>query len=125
MKFFYVLVLACIVSAPCLAQSQGNRDGQIRQIKDSLTAWDDDKRQWVSIEQFWLAYAERRGGLSWGRGRDYPPYAQVNEFDTFLVETEHGPCLMEFFHSRWRRANDVRRWDERFNQYGGCPSVFD
>lgn len=31
---------------------------------------------------------------------------------------------MEFFHNRWRRANDVRRWDPLFNEHGGCPDVF-
>ena len=42
-----------------------------------------------------------------------------------MVELAQGPCLMEFFHSRWRRANDVRRWDESHNEFGGCPYVFD
>jgi len=32
---------------------------------------------------------------------------------------------MEFIHERWRRANDVRRWDDAFNDYAGCPHVFD
>ncbi len=42
-----------------------------------------------------------------------------------IIEVESGPCLMEFFHTRWRRANDVRRWVAAFNEYGGCPDVFD
>ncbi|MDX1406343.1 MAG: hypothetical protein R3192_17540, partial [Woeseiaceae bacterium] len=65
------------------------------------------------------------GGLTWGRRTDYPPYDQVDELDTMIIELESGPCLMEFFHTRWRRANDVRRWDAAFNEYGGCPNVFD
>ena len=36
------------------------------------------------------------------------------------VEVEQGPCLLEFFQSRWRRANDVRRWDEAMNEVAGC-----
>jgi hypothetical protein len=32
---------------------------------------------------------------------------------------------MALFHSRWRRANDVRRWDPKFNDYAGCPEVFE
>ena len=100
-------------------------DGKVTTYEGQTKAWDDHKKSWVSVEQIWLNYADRRGGLTWGRGTDYPPYEQVKEFDTFLVEAQNGPCLMEFFHSRWRRANDVRRWDEQFNQYAGCPYVFD
>ena len=76
-----------------------------------LVAWDAKKRSWVSIEQFWLNYAAANGGLTWGQSDQYPPYAQVKEYNTFMAEVPGGMCLMEFFHSRWRRANDVRRWD--------------
>ena len=79
----------------------------------------------VDVETFWADYAEATGGLTWGASDTYPPYSEVNEGDTFLVQLEQGPCLMEFFHRRWRRANDVRRWDESVNDYGGCPYVFD
>lgn len=101
-------------------------DGEIYQDKDgALMAWDSVGKKWLDPEGFWLAYAQRRGGLTWGRGKDYPPYNDVSERDLFLVELEQGVCLMEFWHSRWRRAQDVRRWDTRFNDYGGCPYVFD
>ena len=100
-------------------------DGKVNAYKGEPHAWDEQAKAWVSLEQFWLNYAKRNGGLTWGRGAEYPPYEQVKEFDTFMVEVSSGPCLMEFFHSRWRRANDVRRWDEAFNDYGGCPRVFD
>lgn len=79
----------------------------------------------MDVEVFWLSYVESKGGLTWGRSAEYPIYNQVKEGDTFMVEVAQGPCLMEFFHSRWRRANDVRRWDDSINQYGGCPYVFD
>ncbi len=91
--------------------------------KSSLI-WNSDKNQWQEIEKFWLEYADSRGGLTWGRGETYPKYEDVNEFDTFMVELEEGPCLMEFFHRRWRRANDVRRWNPVINHYAGCPYVF-
>ena len=61
----------------------------------------------------------------WGAKEVYPEYDKVQENDTLLIQTESGPCLMEFFHQRWRRANDVRRWDKAFNEYGGCSTVFD
>jgi hypothetical protein len=32
---------------------------------------------------------------------------------------------MQFHHEKWRRAQDVNRWDDKFNLYGGCPYVFD
>ena len=44
--------------------------------------------------------------------------------DSALVEVEQGSCLMEFFHNRWRRANDVRRWDDKMNTVAGCAYVF-
>ena len=84
--------------------------------------------EWQSgadVETFWLDYANSRGGLTWGKSSEYPEYEKVKEGDTFIVEVAQGPCLMEFFHERWRRANDVRRWDESMNEYGGCPYVFD
>ena len=84
--------------------------------------------QWQAgndVEKFWLQYAESKGGLTWGQSITYPDYEQVNEGDTLMILLDQGPCLMEFFHSRWRRANDVRRWDNSINEYGGCPYVFD
>ena len=77
------------------------------------------------IEQFWQQYTESKGGITWARSSTYPEYEKVSEGDTFLVELKNGPCLMEFFHSRWKRANEVRRWDESIDSYGGCPFVFD
>ena len=77
------------------------------------------------IETFWSEYARAKGGLTWGSGTQYPDYDKVNEGDTLLIQLDKGPCLMEFFHNRWRRANDVWRWDDTMNQYGGCPYVFD
>ena len=81
--------------------------------------------QGVDTEVFWQQYIDSKGGLTWGRSSDYPEYEKVKEGDLFMVEVKQGPCLMEFFHNRWRRANDVRRWDDSVNQYGGCPNVFD
>ena len=77
------------------------------------------------IEAFWLEYANANGGITWGRSAEYPEYEKVQEGDTFMVEVAQGPCLMEFFHNRWRRANDVRRWHQSINEFGGCPYVFD
>jgi hypothetical protein len=79
----------------------------------------------ADIEPFWQQYTESKGGITWARSSTYPEYEKVSEGDTFLVQLTQGPCLMEFFHSRWRRANEVRRWDESIDSYGGCPFVFD
>lgn len=79
----------------------------------------------TEIESFWLKYTNLKGGLTWGSTSQYPDYDKVKEGDTLLIQLDQGPCLMEFFHSRWRRANDVRRWGEPINAYGGCPHVFD
>lgn len=114
-----------VCSALAFADDQDLRDGQMQLLEDgSLRAWDAGQGTWVEPLQFWLNFAERRGGLTWGRRADYPPYDDVDEYDLLLIELDSGPCLMEFFHRRWRRAQDVRRWDERFNGYGGCADVF-
>ncbi len=88
-------------------------------------AWDASQAEWLSPEDFWRSFAARERGRNWGEGVAYPAYHDVNEHDTFLVKTANGPCLMYFFHTRWRRANDVWRWGAEFNRYGGCPTVFD
>lgn len=108
------------------AQSEVPTDGQWRDSSaGEPMAWDALASEWVNPESFWLRYAERHGGLTWGRRTDYPPYAAVSELDTMIIELDSGPCMMQFFHTRWRRANDVRRWDDAFNGYAGCPHVFD
>lgn len=99
--------------------------GEMKGQGQNARIWDQTLMQWLDVESFWLNYASSKGGLTWGRGSEYPEYSQVKEFDTFLVEVDQGSCLMEFFHRRWRRANDVRRWNDQLNQYGGCPHVFD
>ncbi|MEO0998130.1 MAG: hypothetical protein AAFX58_11495 [Pseudomonadota bacterium] len=114
-----------IAASAAVAQTAAARDGQVRDDTGTAEAYDAGGGEWVGLETFWLRYAARRGGLTFGRRSDYPPYASVNELDTLLIELDSGPCLMEFFHQRWRRANDVRRWDPAFNRYGSCPHVFD
>lgn len=86
--------------------------------------WDNSSQSWMKVEPFWLKYAEENGGLTWGATDTYPEYEMVKEGDKILIQLQQGNCLMEFFHSRWRRANDVRRWDDKVNEYGGCPYVF-
>lgn len=78
-----------------------------------------------NVELFWQRYIASKGGLTWGRSSEYPDYDKVKEGDTFMVELKQGSCLMEFFHGRWRRANDVWRWGEAMNEYAACPYVFD
>ena len=123
----FVIAIPAIAFAGALAIAESDKftDGEVRGVAgDGLEAWDIRNSEWVDLEVFWSRYADRRGGLTWGRRTDFPPYKRVLELDTMLIELESGPCLMEFFHTRWRRANDVRRWDEAFNEYGGCPDVF-
>jgi|GEM_PF-1470644 len=107
------------------AQAEPPRDGELREYAGEQVAWDGEQQRWLPPLDFWNSYAARSGGITWGHSTVYPDYDKVKEFDTFLVEARGGPCLMMFFHSRWRRANDVRRWDQDFNQYAGCPNVFE
>ena len=108
------------------AIAQQSQHGIVRVLADATwQEWDDESGQWTGLEHFWARYAERKGGLTWGHGGEYPDIAKVKEGDTFMVEVAQGPCMMEFFHERWRRANDVRRWDDAFNEYAVCPHLFD
>lgn len=100
-------------------------NGELRQNADGAAeVWEAASQTWVGVEVFWERFAVAEGGLTWGRSSTYPPYEKVKERDLFLVEVEQGPCLMEFFHGRWRRANDVRRWDDKMNAAAGCAHVF-
>ena len=128
MRHFAIIIIFALTlsNASSFGQSGDLTDGEVRSLADGgLEAWDSQNTEWVNLETFWIRYTNRRGGLTWGRRTDYPPYEQVNELDTMIIEVESGPCLMEFFHTRWRRANDVSRWDAAFNKYAGCPNVFD
>ncbi len=121
-----VLLLVSFAAACAGDEPPGERDGRVRaQPNGTFVAWDAERSEWLSPEAFWASFAARGRGRSWPSGADYPPYAEVDEHDTFLVQTDDGPCLMYFFHTRWRRANDVWRWGDEFNDYGGCPVVFD
>ena len=126
MRQYAVIIIFALTISNAIGQSEELTDGEVRTVANGgFEAWDLQNTEWVDLETFWIRYTDRRGGLTWGRRTDYPPYEQVNELDTMIIEVESGPCLMEFFHTRWRRANDVRRWDAAFNEYAGCPNVFD
>ena len=119
-----LLLLAASIAAAELAP--GTRDGQVHTLEDGgFLAWDAESELWRDPEGFWKHFAERRRGKLWPSSESFPPYAEVNEHDTILIVRDQGPCLMYFFHTRWRRANDVWRWGKEFNDYGGCPYVFD
>ena len=100
-------------------------NGKLRCGEGHCAVWSGKTGDWLSPEAFWLQYAAANDGSFWGKSQEYPPYEKVGEHDTLLVDSGRGLCLMEFFHSRWRRANDVRRWDPGFSEVGGCPYVFD
>ncbi|WP_083699906.1 hypothetical protein [Shewanella sp. UCD-KL12] len=104
---------------------KGDHNGQVLIINGHSKAWETSSQQWINLDNFWQNWANSRGGITWGRSKDYPAYEQVKEQDTLLIELDTGTCMMEFWHSRWRRANDVRRWDDAFNTYSACSNVFD
>ena len=100
-------------------------NGQVRGEGGAAQVWSAGQTAWVSPEAFWLEFAPTTQGKYWGRSSDYPAYAEVSEHDTLMIEVDGEPCLMYFFHQRWRRAQDVRRWDPAFNELLACPRVFD
>ena len=125
LNLFALLLIAAAAAADINGQP-GERDGQVQALDGGrFVAWDATTSQWLAPVDFWRNFAARERGKNWGGGTEFPPYSQVNEHDAFLYEHESGPCLMYFFHTRWRRANDVWRWGDAFNEYGGCANVFD
>jgi hypothetical protein len=118
-----VLILTSVDATA--ATPAGEHHGQVDMIDGQAMAWEQTSQQWLTIEVFWQNWVNTRGGLTWKSSEQYPSYEQVKEQDTFLVELNGGTCMMEFWHGRWRRVNDVRRWDDAFNDYSACPRVFD
>jgi hypothetical protein len=120
MKF---LLLTALLLFTLRLNAQDVADGQFKD-DGSTQVWQAQTSSWVTPEQFWQNYVAQKVGRTWPSSKEYPPYAKVRERDNFLVQVDSGICLMEFFHQRWRRANDVLRWDDRFNEYSGCADVF-
>lgn len=120
------LALTALLTLSTLADTPppGDRDGEVFRLDDGFLAWDAEGETWRSPEDFWTAFAGRERGRNWGSGSSFPRYEDVNEHDAFVIETADGACLMVFFHRRWRRANDVWRWDPVFNEHSGCATVF-
>ncbi len=121
-------VLVCIFLLLLIGQVQAeeHNNGFVKAgAGGSYLAWSASKKEWVSMKVFWHDFAKTNDAKYWGKSEVYPTYSDVEEFDTFLVQVGKGHCLMQFFHSRWRRANDVQRWHDAFNEYSGCPYVFD
>lgn len=121
-----IVAMALLISSQSWAVSHG----EVRQsVELGMQAWHEQSQQWLSLENFWDDYTNNRAKNSplknWPTSASYPKYEDVNEGDTFLVQLKDSTCLMQFHHSRWRRANDVRRWDDAFNAYGACPFVFE
>lgn len=125
-------VTALLIGAMFMASPAANADkpenpgnGQVYVDPQGPMAWSAATDAWLPLEQFWLQFTDENEGKFWGRTREYPPYGDVGERDALLIELEQGACLMYFWHSRWRRAQDVWRWDEQQNALLGCPYVFD
>lgn len=122
------LITTAIATSTLLisAHSWAANNGEVRQsVEHGMQAWNEANKQWLTMEAFWDNYANNRQQKNWPASSTYPKYEELKEGDTFLVHLKDSSCLMEFYHSRWRRANDVRRWDDAFNAYGACPFVFE
>lgn len=131
-RFTFLTLLGSLFTASFSANAApepkvkaGEYHGQVSQINQTTQAWHEQDKTWFSIDDFWQNWASKRDHKNWPSSKQYPVYEQVKEQETFLVKLESGTCMMEFWHGRWRRANDVRRWDEKFNDYSACPYVFD
>ena len=118
-------LFATTLAGAALAGPADPRHGQVDASGSMPMVWDDGAARWVTPQAFWVAYARTTDGKFWGHNAEYPPFREVSEHDTLLIQGKGGVCLMYFFHGRWRRAQDVRRWDPAFNDIGACPHVFD
>ena len=123
MKTLFILMLFFInTNAHAVAPEHGFVN---KSDSGTLQAWNADKNEWTDIDSFWNNFAKTNKAKSWGITDTYPNYGEVKEFDTLVIELKQGTCLMQFYHARWRRANDVQRWHDEFNEYSACPYVFD
>ena len=123
MKTLFILMLFFInTNAHAVAPEHGFVN---KSDSGTLQAWNADKNEWTDIDSFWNNFAKTNKAKSWGITDTYPNYGEVKEFDTLVIELKQGTCLMQFYHARWRRANDVQRWHDAFNEYSACPYVFD
>ncbi len=121
-----ILVLSVLILFSFNCFSQEPKQGDLKSNSEGfLVIWSSASNNWLDIESFWIEYTNQNGGLTWGQSDQYPEYSKVKEKDTLMIETKDGICLMEFYHQHWRRANDVRRWNDEINGYAGCPYVFD
>lgn len=120
---FVVPMLLFVYSAAIAAQTPLAGELTIKE-NGQTQIWNGFSSQWTSVDTFWMDYANSKGGLTWGISTTYPEYDKVNEHDTLIIKIDNDTCLMEFFHGRWRRANDVRRWNDNLNQYSACARVF-
>lgn len=123
MKISIALFLCFLMST---VHAEKHEHGYVNKVtQEKLQVWDASNNEWLSAEKFWQNFASSNKAKYWGETKTYPKYGDVSEFDTVLIQLHEGSCLMQFFHGRWRRANDVQRWDDSFNDYSGCPFVFD
>jgi hypothetical protein len=127
MKYLFPIVFTAVFIIPLARGGEPPMpaNGQINQTPSGPMAWNQASEEWLTVEDFWQVFSSANNGTDWGRSKSYPEYSNVGERDTLLIELEQGTCLMYFWHKRWRRAQDVWRWDERFNELLGCPYVFD
>lgn len=56
------------------ADADNFRYGEIR-VQEPAIAWSEDIQEWVSIEQFWMNYAQKRSGITWGKANLYSYYS--------------------------------------------------
>ena len=122
---FVFIALLVLAGSAFATRPENPSNGTVYQSDSSVEVWQASTGEWVSPETFWLDYSAQSKGKFWGRSSDYPPYDETGEHDTLVIEAQGGPCMMYFFHKRWRRAQDVVRWDPAFNEVLGCPNVFD
>ncbi len=100
-------------------------NGEVREQADTLEVWSEGRSSWVSAELFFADDLASLNGPTYGVTHVYPPYEQVQEWQTLMDVLPDGrSCPMVFFHNRWRRLADVRALDVRLRNYDGCRDVF-
>jgi len=122
MRAVAVFILVSAFSMPVLAEPEA---GAVRESDAGIQVWSAQRNAWIEPTLFFADDLKTLNGPTYGRTSQYPPYAQVKEWETLVDVLPDGrECPMVFFHQRWRRLPDVRALDERLRNYGGCKDVF-
>ncbi len=127
--FCLALAGAALLSGPTTSLAQAAAapvNGEARDDPDTragFRVYFSPLRIWLEPDVFWYRWADDRKAFLWNGAATAPEGPEVEEGNMFILETDHGPCLLVRKDKRWQKAGDVYGWGERLRNYGGCAKV--